>query len=60
MRGKPKQDLFVAKDKSKDTSDKQLFQQKNKLFAPNNGPSSGRLEPVQGYEINKLKPRKKK
>lgn len=58
--GKPKQDLFVAKDKSKDTSDKQLFQQKNKLFAPNNGPSSGRLEPVQGYEINKLKPRKKK
>ena len=58
--GKNKQELFAAKDKNDTTSDKQLFQKKGNLFAPpNNNPKSGRLEPVQGYEINKLKLRKK-
>ena len=58
--GKDKKELFTAKNKSTDTSaDKQLFKPKGDLFAPSNNPKSGRLEPVQGYEINKLKLRKK-
>lgn len=58
--GKNKQELFAEKDKSDTAKGKQLFQKKGTLFAPpNNNPTSGRLEPVQGYEINKLKLRKK-